>query len=293
MSVVGVSSICHSPPSFGRLPSIGCGGAVVGDGGHHQDHVRVAARQRLALEIGSRRGRDDLDAVRRLDGDVRGEQRHAGAAPARLAGEREAHPPRGAVADEAHRVDRLAGPSRGDEDVLVLERARLPEHRLGPGDDLLRLGHAADADLALGELAARRPDDLDAAREQQLVVRARRRVLPHPRVHGGRDEDRAVVREHGLGEHVVGQPVGEPRHRVRRQRRDDEQIGALEMRIRIGGSRRARERVERLGGDEPLGPARRQRQHVMAGANEQADDLARLVGRDAAGDAKDDARHRP
>ena len=160
-------------------------------------------------------------------------------------------------------------------------------------DDLLRLGHAADADLALGELAARRPDDLDAAREQQLVVRTRRRVLPHPRVHGGCDEDRAVVGEHGLGERVVGQAVGEARHRVRRQRRDDEQIGALEMRIRVGGSRRSRERVERLGGDEALGAARRQRQHVMAGANEQADDLARLVGRDPAGDAKDDARHRP
>ena len=177
--------------------------------------------------------------------------------------------------------------------MLVLERARLPEHRLGPGDDLLRLGHAADADLALGELSARRPDDLDPAREQQLVVRPRRRVLPHPRVHGGCDEDRAVVREHGLGERVVGQPVREARHRVRRQRRDDEQIGALEMRIRVGGSGRAGERVERLGRDEPLGPARRQRQHVMARPDEEADDLARLVRRDPAGDAKDDARHRP
>ena len=89
------------------------------------------------------------------------------------------------------------------------------------------------------------------------------------------------MRERGLGERVVGEAVGEPRHRVRRQRRDDEQVGALEVRIRVGGRGRARERVERLGGDEALGAARRQRQHVVAGPDEQADDLARLVGRDA------------
>ena len=66
MSVVGVSSICHVAAVLRPLAVDRLGGAVVGDRGNHQDHVRVAARQRLTLEIGSRRGRDDLDAVRRL-----------------------------------------------------------------------------------------------------------------------------------------------------------------------------------------------------------------------------------
>ncbi len=68
------------------------------------------------------------------------------------------------------------------------------------------------------------------------------------------------MREHRLGEDVVGEPVREPRHRVGRQRRDDDQVGALEVRVRIGRRRRAGERVERLGGDESLGPTGRQRQ---------------------------------
>ena len=170
---------------------------------------------------------------------------------------------------------------------------RRTQQRLGPGDDLGRLGHPADADLALGELAARR------ARRSRRRARAAARDspavagwLPHPRVHGGRDEDRAVVGEDRLGQHVVGEPVGEPRHRVRRQRRDDDQVGALQVRDTDPPARGAAgERVERLGGDESLGAARRQRQDVVARADEQADDLARLVGRDAAGDAEDDPRH--
>ena len=126
----------------------------------------------------------------------------------------------------------------------------------------------------------------------RLEVGLRRRVLPHPRVHRGRDEQRAVVREHRLGERVVGETVRQARHRVRRQRRDDEQVGALKVRIRIGRRGRAGERVERLGGDESLGTARRQRQDVVPGTDEEPDDLARLVGGDAAGDPEDDARHR-
>ena len=73
-------------------------------------------------------------------------------------------------------------------------------------------------------------------------------------VHRRRDEHRPVVRERGLGEDVVREPVREPRERVRRQRRDDEEIGALEVRVRAFG-RLAGERVERLRGDEALGAA--------------------------------------
>ena len=97
--------------------------------------------------------------------------------------------------------------------------------------------------------------------------------------------------EDGLGQDVVGEPVGEPGHRVRGQGRDHDQVGALQVRVGIGGRRPARERVERLGRDEPLRPARRKRQDVVPGGDEQPDELTRLVGGDAAGDAEDDAGH--
>ena len=58
----------------------------------------------------------------------------------------------------------------------------------------------------------------------------------------------------------------------------------------LGGSLRASaQNVSR--GDEPLGPARRDRRHVVPGVYEQAQELARLVGGDATRYAEEDARH--
>ena len=97
--------------------------------------------------------------------------------------------------------------------------------------------------------------------------------------------------EHRLGQDVVGEPVGEPGHRVRGQRRDHHQVRVLQVRVGIRGRRPARERVERLGRDEPLCPGRGKRQHVVPGGDEQANQLACLVGGDATGDADDDPGH--
>ena len=169
--------------------------------------------------------------------------------------------PAGAVAEEADRVERLARPARRDEDALARERARRPPEELAAArDDRLRLGHPARADLALGELAALGADELDAPRAQRLDVRLRRRVLPHAHVHRGRDEDRAAEGERGLGQDVVGEAVRELRERVRRERRDDEQVGlrAGADRARAARSRRASaSNVSR--GDEPLGAGRQER----------------------------------
>ena len=253
---------------------------------------------RLALELGGGRRLDHLDAVRRRDGEVGGEQGHLRTTPLRLGGEGDAHPTGGAVAEEADGVDRLARAAGADEHVPAGERSGgRAEELLDPRGDLLRLGHAADADLAFGELARLRSDQLDAALAQRRRVRLRRRVRPHARVHRRRDQHRAAVRERSLGEDVVCEPVRELRQRVRRQRRDHEQVGPLQMwiwivRVRIGGSGLAREREEGLGADEALGAPRRQRQHVVAGLDEQPHELAGLVGRDAAGDPEQDARHR-
>ena len=100
------------------------------------------------------------------------------------------------------------------EHAAAGERARR-EQLLDPRGDLDRLGQAADAPLALRHLAFVRPDELDAALAQRRDVRPRRRMRPHARVHGGRDEHRPAMGERRLGEHVVGDPVRELRERVR------------------------------------------------------------------------------
>ena len=160
-------------------------------------------------------------------------------------------------------------------------------------EDLLGLGHAPDALLPLGELALGRPDELDAACSQRRDVRLRRRMQPHPGVHRRRDQHRALMREHRLGEHVVGETVRDARQRVRRQRRDDEEVPAPEVRIGIVTRWPARQSPEGLGRDEPLRAGGQHRFHLVSGANEQANERAGLVGRNPAGHSEQDARHAP
>ena len=56
-------------------------------------------------------------------------------------------------------------------------------------------------------------------------------------------------------------------------------------------SETAREREERLLADEALGAGRDERDHLVPGLDEEARQLARLVGRNAAGDAQEDTAH--
>ena len=125
-----------------------------------------------------------------------------------------------------------------------------PSSGLDAGEDLLGLGHAPAALFPLGELAFGRADELDPTRAERCDVLLRRRMEPHARVHRRRDQHGAGMGENRLGEHVVGEAVRHPRERVRRQRRDHEQIPAPEMRIRILARRPSRERREGLGRDE-------------------------------------------
>ena len=69
-----------------------------------------SARDR-ARQLGGGLDVDPADARRRRERDVGGDEGDLGAAARRRGGERQAHPAAGAVADEAHRVDRLAGPA--------------------------------------------------------------------------------------------------------------------------------------------------------------------------------------
>ena len=295
MSAVGTRSTLHGSLLLRPLAVDRLRRPVVGDRGRHQDDVRVVAGQGLAAQIGGGRRRHDLDPFGRRDLEVRREQRHGRATVACRLGERDAHAAGRAVPEEPHGVERLAGPAGGDEHAAAGERPRRRRRRRASASTRRAISSGSlirpVADEALRELAVLGADDHGAARGEQLEVRPRRGVLPHRGVHRRRDEQRAAVRERGLGEEVVREPVREPRERVRRERRDDEQVGVLEVRVRVGRRMLARERPERLGRDEPLGPARHDRRDVVPGPHEQPHELAGLVGRDAAGHSEEDSRH--
>ena len=97
---------------------------------------------------------------------------------------------------------------------------------LDGGQDGHRLGEAAEAGLAaLRHLARFRPDEADAVGGELLDVAARRRMRPHARVHGRRDQHRLVGGEqHGGGE-VVGKAVRHLRQEIGGGRRHDDQVG--------------------------------------------------------------------
>ena len=248
-----------TPPSAARTSSVGSSvdapglvvlrracrrrlrGPVVGDRGRHHDDVGAAARGRSPRVRG--RPRSASRRPRRPPAPARRGSPRAASPPLRGAA-----PPRRARRPSGPRSGcRGSGRSRAARACRRRSRARAcrrgalpsrgPSSSLGPARDLLRLAHPAEAGLALGELAflrSRRARCLARAEAPRFACVA---GCSHMRVFiAGRDERRPRVRERRLGEDVVGEPVRELRERVRGQRRDDEQVGALEMRVRVGGS---------------------------------------------------------
>jgi hypothetical protein len=165
---------------------------------------------------------------------------------------------------------------------------RLPTKRT---EDLVRLGHPSTATLALGRLAGVRADKADSVPLQRVDVRLRRGMRPHARVHRRRDEDRPAMRQRGLRDEVVREPVGELGECVRRRRRDDEELGTRQMRIRILTRRAPCEREERVCANKAFGVRRDERDDVVAALDEQPHELAGLVRGDPACDADQHASH--
>ena len=153
-----------------------------------------------------------------------GEQRHAGAAVARGFGQGVAHPSARPIRHEPDRVDRLARRPRGDEETQPREVPSRRGQTQSLRDDLGRLGHPARPLVPRSQRPGVRADEAHAPRGESLDVRAHGRVLPHRRLHRRSEEHRTRVRQEVCREKVVGQTVGELRHRVGRGRRDDEQI---------------------------------------------------------------------
>ena len=253
--------------------------------------------------------------------DVRGDDRHVGAERGRLLGEREAHPPRRAVADEAHGVDRLARAAGGDEHAQARE-VRLGRRRAPGTSASIAASRSAGSGSRPGpaspcgrQAPAAGLEHGRAARAQRRDVRLRRGVLPHLVVHRrARRAAGSVGGERGARQEVVGEPGGELGDRVRRGRRDREDVGvADELEVaervvvgqRLAGERAARrvalelvdedrragQRGERGGADEARARRRLDDAHGVPGGGRQADELQRLVGGDPTTDAEQDPGH--
>ena len=97
--------------------------------------------------------------------------------------------------------------------------------------------------------------------------------------------------ERRFGDEVVGEPVRELRQGVRGQRRDDEQIGSRQVRVEIVAWSPAGKSEEGLSPDETLGSRGDERDDLVPGLDEQADELARLVRGNPTGDADKDSSH--
>ena len=126
-------------------------------------------------------------------------------------GQRVALEPRGAVAEEADRVEVLAG-AAGRHHHLAAGQVRAcrdaaREHVDAHVVDLVGLGQPALAGVGAGQPALGGLDDQAAALAQGRDVGLGGGVLPHLGVHRGREHDRAPGGEQGVGEQVVGQAV--------------------------------------------------------------------------------------
>ena len=165
--------------------------------------------------------------------------------------------------------------------------------------DLGRVGQPALAGVHAGEPADGGLDDDGAAAAQRGHVLPGGGVLPHLGVHGGREDHRAAGGEQGVGEQVVGEAVRGLGEQVGGGRGDHDQVGVLpDPHVRdlvdvvpdLGGDGlpgqrrpgRLADEVQRgLGGHHP---------DVVAGLGEPAQQLARLVGGDAAAHPQHDLR---
>ncbi len=293
-------------------------GPEVGGGGRHHDGVGGGARlEHALLELGRGLDLDHLDPGRVGQGHVGGDEGDLGPAGRGGAGQRVALEARGAVADEAHRVEVLAGAAGGDHHVETGEvlgggaavLAAAGEDVGGQGEDLGRVGQPALAGVGAGQAPLGGLDHDGTAGPQRGHVGLGGRVLPHLGVHRGREHDRTAGGEQRVGEQVVGQAVGRLGEQVGRRRRHHDELGLLadphvrhlvDVGPHLGADRLARQGGPGGSAHELEGGSGRDDGDVVAGLGEAAQQLTGLVRSNPAAHAEDDARaglvgdhHRP
>ena len=209
------------------------GGPEVGDRGGH--HHRVGVGRVLGHRVAQLRGRTDVHDVDagRVDeaGGVARDQGHLGAALGGHPGERVALLARDAVAEEAHRVERLPGAARGDDDLTPARSSGSASARSSSSSASVRCPRPRAAGPAPVSAPVSRPDagsrTMAPRRAQRGDVGDGGRVGPHLGVHRGRDQHRTSGGQQRRGEQVVGAAGGGPGQQVGGGRGDDDQVGLL------------------------------------------------------------------
>ena len=207
------------------------GGAIIGDGGGGDENVRsLGSRHDRLVHFDRTIHVDSFDTGWGLEIDRTADQDHPRARHRRRPGHGEAHFPAAVVADEAHRIERLAGRAGGNQhgqSLQVMKRERRGR-RIRDGrfrvdfghalpsteqfDDVTtqfhRLQHPPSADFATSLFADSRPPDVYAAPRQQPTVVLGRDVLPHQPIHRRRHRNRLVGGQTQRAEQIVGHAVG-------------------------------------------------------------------------------------
>ena len=209
---------------------------VVGDGGGHQHDVGASAPRAsdLALELG---GRLDLDdpATRRPDARVRDDRDDLGATSRSLVGERRAHAPRAAVAEEAHRVERLARAAGGDEHAPPGEACRAGAaaiaiaSAIAAGSAMRPMPHSPSASAPSSGPTSTAPRAASVATFARVAGCSHMRTFIAGATTSGPGRGQRALRHD-----VVGEAVRELRERVRRARRDaHERRDARRVEVRV------------------------------------------------------------
>jgi hypothetical protein len=193
------------------------------------------------------------------------------------------------------------GGACGDQNCLSRERpGAAAQNRFRRGGDLQRLRHPADTGfIGFGHLAGIRADEGDAVARQLRDIAFGRGVGPHQRIHRGRDQHRTVGGKQDRGGKIVGVALRHLRHQVGGGGRDDDQIGVageadmpgIELALgieQVGVAALVCER-SRSAGDELLRGAGHDAADMDAAILQAADQVERLIGRDAAADDQGDA----
>ena len=175
-----------------------------------------------------------------------------------------------------------------------------PQRLLDRREDRLGLGQAPRPIFAARHLALVGLEDRHAVGAQPRDVAPGRLVLPHPHVHRRRGEHRLVGGEQQGGGEIVGDPRRHLRQQVGGRRADHDQVGLaaeldmahLDLVLEVpqaGMDRLLGQRRQRHRRDELRAALGQHAAHAAARLADQPDQLARLVGGDAAADDEEDA----
>ncbi len=273
--------------------------AVVGNRGRLDDDVAVLETiQHGPGHLLGGLNPDDIDIEGIGQHGRTGDQRHAGTAVFGGPGHGKPHFTGRGVADEAHRIDRLARRTGGHQHPLVFKilGCQTADQSV---KDLRRFRQTARADRAAGQIPCPRLHNAVAVASQDIEVPLNRATAVHVGVHGRAKNYRRGHHHHHGGEGVVGNAVGQLTDQVGRGRCNHDGIGLgrpidvpkrslVRLLEEAGADRTTREGLKRHPADEVLRVAGHHHPDGGLLAGHEAQQFDALVCGDAAADAQND-----